>query len=137
VWDWHNFSELNLLPLAHPLFTTITHLDIFDRIKIHSQICPDLAGFPALTHLPLSLSGFPGICSEKSSLDARRSRSSQLVALKTHGSDRNFRREPRLLIHGFVVTGWSDYELQWQVGEKGGKVCSFCSVLAGWIFKFH
>jgi hypothetical protein len=41
-----------------------------------------------------------------------------------------------LLIPGFVVTGWSDYKTQWQVGAKGGKVCPFFSILARWIYKF-
>ncbi|KAJ7112710.1 hypothetical protein C8R44DRAFT_985098 [Mycena epipterygia] len=46
------FAE-NAIDMRHPLFSSITHLDIFDTIEEGDTICPQIPAIPSLTHLGL------------------------------------------------------------------------------------
>ncbi|KAJ6553290.1 hypothetical protein B0H19DRAFT_1263686 [Mycena capillaripes] len=109
-----------LVDFAHPLFLSITHLDVYDDVIVGSRIYLGLAGLPALTHLALSAAVawdvFWYVLSECKRLEV-------LVNLwpREH-SVQGWRisRKPPIKDLRFVVTAYRDYYAQWYAAAEGG-----------------
>ncbi|KAJ7458296.1 hypothetical protein B0H11DRAFT_2061639 [Mycena galericulata] len=112
------FGGREHIDLNHPLFNSITHLDVFDHVaSIAPQISPHVTALPALTHLCLN-NGVPGHILRALLSDCPRLR--VLVNLWGIASPaRYFARNPPVSDPRFVVGVYSDYKNEWIAGARG------------------
>ncbi|KAJ7438916.1 hypothetical protein B0H11DRAFT_2103416, partial [Mycena galericulata] len=120
----HFFDGVGYIEINHPLFTSITHLEIFDDItKSHTQIGQQIASLPTLTHLCLNgripADILRAILSECPNLHI-------LVNLwhyykVTEG--RALARNPPLKDSRFVVGIYRDYWREWEASARGDNDC--------------
>ncbi|KAJ7088695.1 hypothetical protein C8R44DRAFT_892752 [Mycena epipterygia] len=115
------FGSHTTIDLGHPFFRTVTHMDIFEVVHDDDiRICPGLAALPALTHL--CLNGGTGAGAVRRVLE-------QCMHLRVlvnmwHKSDNEGAYEiasnPPVTDVRFVVSMFSDYWKDWEVGARGG-----------------
>ncbi|KAJ7483899.1 hypothetical protein B0H11DRAFT_1193551 [Mycena galericulata] len=114
------FDSRQHIDLKHPLFNSITHLDVFDAMgEIDAYIAPHLASLPALTHLCLN-NRVPGHILRALLSDCPRLR--LLVNLwyyQKASSGRALADDPPVADRRFVVGLYRDYQREWTAGARG------------------
>lgn len=107
-------------PLSHPVFTSVTHLDLFDTWTLNDDLTVYLALFPALTHLGVwhteTMSpDLPEVLARFANLEA---------LIDMYGFQPKPDREPMRSIDDarFVVMVLLDdaYTEDWVIGTRGG-----------------
>lgn len=119
LFDKHTAVDLSL-----PVFSTVTHMDVFDDVdgsRLSTQICLGLTALPALTHLCLNRSV------EVESLQRLLEQCAHLQVLVVMWSHRIQAGE---MVAGhcragvtdarYVVAVCDDYWSDWEVGARGG-----------------
>ncbi|KAJ7828976.1 hypothetical protein B0H13DRAFT_2116563 [Mycena leptocephala] len=123
VWLPNLFGAESLatgIDFTHPLFISITHLHILNRIEMENEIYPGLTGLPALTHLALNqtvlwdalrkvLYGCKKLAVLVNLWPMFRSFRGREFSEKTPFSDTRF-----------VVTAYTDLWREWRAGAEGG-----------------
>ncbi|KAJ7438915.1 hypothetical protein B0H11DRAFT_2293615 [Mycena galericulata] len=121
----HLFGGVRYIDLNHPLFTSITHLDIFDDIteSYYIQIPQQIASLPTLTHLCLNdhvpADILRAILSDCTNLHI-------LVNLWHYSKvseGRALARNPPLKDSRFVVGMYQNYPREWEAGARGDNDC--------------
>jgi hypothetical protein len=115
--DLEELFEFRSIDLAHPLFHSVAHLDIFGFAGI-AEVLPDVRLLPALTHLALDRyiprKNALAVLAECPHLS--------LVVLKWHPSHRNpyqMARTPHVYDVRFVIVIDEDYWGNWLAGTGG------------------
>ncbi|KAJ7614340.1 hypothetical protein FB45DRAFT_936672 [Roridomyces roridus] len=115
------FGNRAAIDLRHPLFSSLTHLDIFDEgIANNSVHVQGLCALPALTHLCINNDVPWGAVKEL--LAGRRSLSVfvDLWAYIRFDRAKAVARNPPVTDVGFVVAVFADYWTDWETGAYGG-----------------
>ncbi|KAJ7603287.1 hypothetical protein DFH06DRAFT_1488155 [Mycena polygramma] len=121
-------GEEEPINLEHPLFSTVTHLDVFDDFEtfvddpeVASEWVQSLCALPALTHLAFST---PAMEVLRSALDSCPGLRVLLVAFPaTEIDDAKGYMEyvaPDVTDMRFVVATYADYYDDWETGARGG-----------------
>ncbi|KAJ6564384.1 hypothetical protein B0H19DRAFT_1140926 [Mycena capillaripes] len=107
-------------PVSHPVFTSVTHLDLFDTWTLNDDLIVYLALFPVLTHLAVWHSetmspDLPEVLARCTNLEA---------LIDMYGFQPKPDRDPMRSIDDarFVVMVLLDdaYEKDWVIGTRGG-----------------
>ncbi|KAJ7446017.1 hypothetical protein B0H11DRAFT_2249198 [Mycena galericulata] len=112
------FGRIDLVDFTLPLFTTITHLDLYDIPSEFIRPWPNLALLPALTHVAL-LADTP--LDVKKQVLRNCSRVEVLVNMHIH-STTSFEWSPFVEDVRFVsiILKTTDYKTDWESGANGG-----------------
>ncbi|KAJ7714819.1 hypothetical protein DFH07DRAFT_373943 [Mycena maculata] len=120
--------------LKHPLFSSITHLDVFDDIPENDpQISPHLAALPALTHLALNHDVPPRLFREILSDCSKLQVLVNLWDSDSASFGRFLAHNPPVADPRFVISEYKDYRLEWVASARGEP--DFWSVAEDFIFR--
>ncbi|KAJ6546092.1 hypothetical protein DFH09DRAFT_653706 [Mycena vulgaris] len=110
--------------LGHPLFASITHLDVFDELAPDDEHDPDwltgLAALPALTHLSFSSLVNPETLERILKASTRIQILVVTFAALEADVAREFVRELDVHDPRLVVTTYKEYFADWEQGARGG-----------------
>jgi len=111
--------------LTHPLFATVTHLDVFDEVDIEDEDPTDLAwllhasSLPALTHLSFNTLPNP-LFLEKILANCPQLRVLMVVfGAKEEDMAVGYMGDITIADPRFVVATYADYYRDWEVGARG------------------